>query len=60
MSVAAAVRGHNPQGLDRLLIKPASGVPGRRRHHGRQLVTKATRMDAGTVVSHTEMPDVEA
>jgi hypothetical protein len=27
---------------------------------GRQLVTKAARMGAGTVVSHTAMPDVEA
>jgi hypothetical protein len=40
----ASVTGHNPQGLDRLLIRPASGVPGRRRHHGRHLVTKATQV----------------
>ena len=31
-----------PEGLDRLLIKPARRWPGRRRHHDRQLVTKAT------------------
>lgn len=28
----ASVTGHNPRRLDRLLIRPASGVPGRRRH----------------------------
>jgi len=33
-----SVMGHNPLGLDRLHIRPASGGPGRRRHHGRQLV----------------------
>jgi hypothetical protein len=27
---------------------------------GRQLVTKATLMGAGTVLSHAEVPDVEA
>jgi hypothetical protein len=32
--------------LDRLLIRPANGASGRRRHHGRQLVTKAAPMGA--------------
>jgi hypothetical protein len=41
----ASVTGHN-RGLDRLLIRPAGGGSGRRRHHGRQLVTKATQVGA--------------
>jgi hypothetical protein len=48
--------GSRPFGSDRLLIRPASGGPGRHRHHGRQLSAKATHPDASRISSHAAVP----